>query len=91
VSAVQLGQPIAGELPQPRIERERAILEIIGELLDRLGQRFLDHIRRIEAGGQPAIHAHGYHLPQTVLVANEQMLACRQVALLSPLEQWVRV
>jgi hypothetical protein len=28
---------------------------MIGEVLDRFRQRFLDHIRRMEAGGQPMI------------------------------------
>ena len=55
--AVQLRQPVAGKLSQPRIKRERPVAEIIGQLLDGLGQGVLDHVGRINAAGQPAIHA----------------------------------
>jgi hypothetical protein len=65
VPAVEIDQPIPGDLPEPRIEGHRTIPEILGKLAEGLDERFLNHVRGVEARGEPGIHAHRDHPPQS--------------------------
>jgi hypothetical protein len=91
VAAVQLGQPVQGELPQPGIEGERPPAEIILKLLDGVGQGLLDRVGWVDTRGQPPVHPHGDHLPQALAVADEQLLPGRRVAVRSLVHQLVGV
>jgi hypothetical protein len=64
VLAVEVNESLPGHVTQPGIERQRTVAEIVGQLLPGFGQGLLDHVRRIDAGRQTGIHAHGHHLGQ---------------------------
>ena len=74
VAAMELDDPLPGEPAQPRIERQGAVAEEVIQLLAGVGQGFLDDVRGVDQGGQPAVEAHGDHPPQAIAMPLEQHL-----------------
>jgi hypothetical protein len=81
VALVQPDQVLPGQPPQPGVERHRPLAQVAGQLLGGLGQRLLDDVGRIDAGGQPAVHAHPYHLREPVAMTAQELLPRWAVAL----------
>jgi hypothetical protein len=81
VPAVQFGQAVQGQLPQPRVKGEWPGPQVIGQLPDRVGPRLLNHVRGINPRGEPPIDPQGDQLPQALLVAHQELLAGFTVAL----------
>jgi hypothetical protein len=64
VPALKLDEPLARQLPQSRIERQRAIPKIAGQLPVSVSQRFLHDIGAVEAGGQALVQMKLHHASQ---------------------------
>ena len=77
---MQLDQPVPGQLPQPRVERQRPATQVVRQFLSGIGQDFLDNVRRIDASGETAIHADRDHPAQPVAVPDQELLASGTVA-----------
>jgi hypothetical protein len=88
---MQLNQPIPGELAQPGVERERAIPQVVVQMLAGVCQGFPHHVGRLDSHRQPAIDPHGNHVPQAAPVLVQEPLACFVVSLSGLPEQFVGV
>jgi hypothetical protein len=65
-------EPFSGNLSQPGVEGNGAFNQVLRQLLCGFDQGFLDHIRRVDAGGQTTIEADLDHLTQPVPVPEQQ-------------------
>ena len=75
MSAVGVDDPLSGELPEPAVERERPLPEVVVQPPGGLDQGLLDDVRHIDAGGQAAVEPHRDHPPQVVPVMLQELLA----------------
>jgi hypothetical protein len=91
VTAALVGQAVEGELPQPRVERQWPLDHVAVEPAVGLGQRLLDDVGRIDAGGQPRVEAQRDHLFEAPAVALEQIPPGRAVAFAGAAEQFLRI
>ena len=57
-----------GEPAQPGIKRQWAVAEEVIQLVARVGQGLLDHVRGVNQGSQPTVETDGDHPPQAVAV-----------------------
>ena len=81
VAAVRVADVLAGDQPQPAEERQRLVPQIIVHPPGRVGQGFLDDIRRIEPRGQPAIEPRRDHAAEIVAITLQQLAPGVVVAL----------
>src|SRR4051812_3489709 len=86
--AMELEQPLPGELPQPRVEWQQSLAEVAGEPPSGVGERLLNDIRGVDAGRQSPIQVEGDHLPQSAAVPGQQPLARSLVAVLGRPKQF---
>src|SRR5439155_24311636 len=56
------------------IERQRSLLQVVGQPLVRVEQRLLDHVGWIESRRQPTIEPHGDHPAQPIPVPRQELL-----------------
>ena len=84
VLPVQLQQAIPGELPEPGIERQRLLTQVVIEPGISRGQGLLDHVRGIDPFRQPGIEPQADHLAKPRPVPLEQPRAGLGVALAAP-------
>ena len=89
--AMQSIEPLPGQLPQPGIERQGPLPQVIGEIQGGVHERLLDHIRGVDPGGQAAVEMHGDHLAEAAPMAGQQALAGRAIAMFRRAEQLVGV
>lgn len=81
MAAVQLDQPLPGQPPQPRIEGQRPLPQVVVELAGGVGEGFLHHVGRVHAGRQASIQMGGDHATQSAAVTGQQPLPRLVVAL----------
>jgi hypothetical protein len=74
MALVQLDQPLPGEPAQPGVKGQRPLLQVAGQLADRVRQGFLHHVGGVHARRQAPVEADGDHLPQAAAVARQQLL-----------------
>jgi hypothetical protein len=86
--AMELEQPLPGELPEPWVERQRPLAKVAGKSPGGVGEGLLHDIRGVDSGGQAVIEVDGDHLPQSTAVSSQQPLARVVVALCGCLEQF---
>ena len=84
-------QAVPGDLPEPGVERQRPLAEVVGEPRGGLGQGLLHQVGGVDAGGQAAVEADGDHPPQAVAVAFEQELARLGLAAAGAVEQFLGI
>jgi hypothetical protein len=81
VSAMSVDQTFASQLSEPGVKGEWAFFQVLVEALIGGGERFLNDIGRIDAGGKPAIESNGDELAESAAMPMEQSFAGRRVAL----------
>ena len=81
----------AGEAAEPGVIRHRPVAQVVVQPAGGVGEGFLDDVRRVHAGGQPAVEPDGDHPPEPVPVAGEQLVAGGAVAGGGAVEQEIRV
>ena len=74
VPLMALQQVLPGDVPQPGIERQRPLAEVIRQPPRRLGEGLLDDVGRINASGHAAIEADRDHSPQPRPVSGEKLV-----------------
>ena len=79
MTPVHVVQPIAGDLPEPKLERQHRIAQVIGQPPAGLQQDGLDHITCILPASQRPIKPHGDHPPQWLAMASKQPIDGRCV------------
>ena len=84
-------QPFVGRSAQPDPERHRLASEIVAEPFEGLELRFLNHVRRIEAGTKPRIAPQFDHLAQLGPMPHEQPIKRPPVARASSTEELLRL
>src|SRR5207302_642458 len=73
VFAVHVRDSLAHDEPQLAEERLPRLREIMLDPLQGIDVRFLEHVRRRYAAGEPVIEPQFHHAPQLVAVAIEQL------------------
>ena len=82
VVAMDVGEPLAGDQPQPEVERHRRrVAGVLGEPPADVEIRVLEHVRGVDPAREPAIQPQADHLPQPIARAVEQRGQRRLVAL----------
>lgn len=61
---MQLRHPVPGQQPQPEEERDPRVADVVGELVDGVDVRLLQHVRRVDPAGQPGVEPQRDHPPQ---------------------------
>jgi hypothetical protein len=72
---------VPGELPQPRIEGDGLIAEVLVQSAVGKDQRFLHDIGGVDTLLQAVIHADGKHATETIAVSVEELIAGLVVAI----------
>ena len=88
---MQRNQPLPGESAQPGVERQRAIPQVVVQVLAGVGQSLLHDVGGVDSRREPAIHPHGDHLPQAAPVPVQEPLASVVVSQGGLPEQFVGV
>src|SRR4029077_4859166 len=83
-------QSLPGELPEPGIEGERRVADVVGQLPTRLVESILDHMGGFDPSGEAAIDPLGDHPLQPGAVACEQLFARPVITAPRELEQLLR-
>jgi hypothetical protein len=65
--------------------------QVIGQLLRCFGNRLLDNIRRVDAGGQTRVDSHGDHLPQAGPMPTQELPHGRRIAFVGATKQLIVV
>jgi hypothetical protein len=91
MAAMQLGEALRGDLPQPGIEGERPIAQIIRELAIGRCERLLNHIGGVHASGQPTVEPQGDHLAEALAVPRQELLASAAVSVANTVEELIGV
>ena len=74
MAAAKPCQPLAGQFPQPGVERQPPLGNIVGQLANGFHERLLYHVGRIHAGRQARVHADRDHPPKSRPAAVEEPL-----------------
>ena len=74
VPLMTLHQVLPGDVPQPGIERQRALAEVIRQPPRRLGEGLLDDVGRVDPRGHAAIEPDRDHPPQPRPVPGEKLV-----------------
>jgi hypothetical protein len=85
--AMQLAQPLPGELAKPGVIGHGPGFQVSVKVLRRIEQGLLDDVRRMGPGRESPIQPHSHHPRQPVLMPNEQVLPGEIVARRRALDQ----
>ena len=70
---MDVGQPLAGDQPEPEVERHRrGVAGVVGDPLADVEIRVLEHVGRIDPAREPAVEPQADHPPQPVAIAVEE-------------------
>ena len=74
VAAVQVDDPVLGQLPEPDMKREVGLREVSHQALASFEEHVLHHIAGIDPPGEPPIHPHLDHPPQAMAVPLQEVV-----------------
>ena len=70
---MNVGESLPDHQPQPAEERLIRLLEVVLDPLERVDVRFLQHVGRRHAAGEPVVEPQLHHAPQLVAMLVEQL------------------
>ena len=91
VPPLQFPEARPGDLPEPRVERQRTLTQIVGPLPNALGERVLNDVGGIEALPQPIDQTDLDHPPQLGPVALKQRFGGAGFAFDGTMKQFVGI
>ena len=92
VVAMDVGQPLAGDQPEPEVERHgRGVAGVLGEPLADVEIGLLEDVGRIDPAGEPAVEPQADHPPEPLAIAVEERGQRRLVAGQGAAEEKIRV
>ena len=62
---------LAGDQPQPQVERDRGVAQVVGQLERGLQEGLLEHVGGVDAALQPAVQAQRHHAAQALAVLRQ--------------------
>ena len=84
--AVQVGQPLSHNQPQPEKNRNFRVAKVTVESRRRVQKRLLKHIRGVDTSLKPPVHPQLDHPAQPVMVGGKQLAQGRLVPAAQPVE-----
>ena len=92
VVAMDVGQPLAGDQPEPQVERHRRrVAGVLGEPPADVEIRVLEHVGRIDPAGEPAIQPQANPPAEPRAMAVEERGQGRLIAGQGAAEEKIRV